>query len=70
MWGMYRENTIHTMRQRHDNFDFKKAISHHKQKSNLIKIGSFLEKPNETYIEMVGSIDQDNTDYFMEGSIR
>ena len=40
---MYRENTFHTMRQRHDNFDFKKVIKHHKQKSNLIKIGSFLD---------------------------
>ena len=34
------------MRQRHDNFDFKKTMKAHNNKDNLIEIKSFLTNPN------------------------
>ena len=44
MWRMYRDNTIQTMRDRHDNFNFSKVIRSHNKKTNLLQIGSFLRR--------------------------
>ncbi len=42
MWRLYRDNTIQTMRERHDNFDFSKVIRSHNRRANLVQIGSFI----------------------------
>ena len=49
---MYRDNTIQTMRDRHDNFDFSKVIRSHNKRGNLIQIGSFLGTVKEPKISL------------------